>query len=363
MAEIKRREFLQRVGQAAAVTAGAASLQGSDAGGFSRKIRVGQIGTKHAHAAGKMGALRTLAGQYEVVGVVEPDESRRRAVENSRPYRDLSWMTEEELLNVKGLQAVAVETDVPDLIPTALRCVEAGLHIHLDKPPGNSLGRFGRVLEAAASKKVVVQMGYMLRYNPAFQFLYRAARDGWLGEIFELHAVMSKTIGDAARKDLLRLGGGGMYELGCHLIDSMVTVLGKPDRVTTFSRRTRPERDSLEDNQLSVFEYPRATASIRIALVEYMGQRRRQFVVCGDQGTIDIKPLESGKMQVALSRPRGKYQRGYQSVELPLPGDRYDGDLADLARIIRGEKAPDWGPEHDLAVHRAVLEASGMPVD
>ena len=82
------------------------------------KIRVGQIGTKHAHAAGKMDAYRR-SNAYEVVGVVEPDPERRARVERSATYRGLRWMTEEQLLNVKGLQAVAIETEVRDLLAAA----------------------------------------------------------------------------------------------------------------------------------------------------------------------------------------------------------------------------------------------------
>ena len=56
------------------------------------RIRIGQIGTKHPHASGKMAALRSLNDLYEVVGIVEPDESRRKAMSNTDAYRDLKWM-------------------------------------------------------------------------------------------------------------------------------------------------------------------------------------------------------------------------------------------------------------------------------
>ena len=152
MAEVMRREFMKVLGASAAGMAWTAPVRGR-LPGESGKIRIGQIGTKHGHAAGKMGALRTLNDRYEVVGIVEPDANRRRAVEKSRAYRGLTWMSEEDLLGVKGLQAVAVETDVPDLIPTARRCVDAGFHVHLDKPPGDSLKPFQKLLDTAASKK------------------------------------------------------------------------------------------------------------------------------------------------------------------------------------------------------------------
>ena len=103
-------------------------------------IRIGQIGTKHAHASGKMSAIRSLGELFEVVGVVEPDDAQRNRVADSKSYRDLRWMTQDELLATPGLAAVAVETPVRDLVHTAMACVRAGKHVHLDKPAGPSEG-------------------------------------------------------------------------------------------------------------------------------------------------------------------------------------------------------------------------------
>jgi hypothetical protein len=63
---------------------------------------------------------------------------------------------------------------------------------------------------------------------------------------------------------------------------------------------------------------------------------------------------------MTLAGKQGAFARGEQQVELPAAGGRYDGDFLDLASIVRGEKPPDFSPAHDLAVHEAVLLASGV---
>ena len=375
MAGIRRREFIERGGTAALGLAASLGWRDAPAGQAAEqtstkdrstpkpRVKVGQIGTGHAHAAGKMSTLRKLSADYEVVGVVEPDEALRRKWQDHPVYRGLTWMTEEELLGTPGLQVVAVETTVRDLVPSAARCIAAGMHLHLDKPAGESLSAFKKVIDEATRRNLAVQMGYMFRNNPAFPFCFRAVREGWLGQVFELDGVMSKMIGAGARLGLAQYPGGTMFELGCHLIDAMVAALGKPDRVTPYLRRTRPEQDDLADNMLAVFEYPRATATIRSAVVEVEGMRRRQFVVCGDRGTVDIRPLEPPQVRLALDEPRGPFQRGYQEVDLPPMPGRYDGQLAELAQIVRGERENPYPPSHDLAVHEAILRASGLPLD
>ena len=62
----------------------------------------------------------------------------RRAAERPE-YRDLKWLSIEQLLNTPGLQVVGVETEVKDLLPRARQCIDAGLHVHLDKPAGEDL--------------------------------------------------------------------------------------------------------------------------------------------------------------------------------------------------------------------------------
>ena len=309
-----------------------------------------------------MATLRKLSADYEVVGIAESDPDRQNKAKNHSAYRGVKWISQEQLLNQPGLQAVAVETDIPELVPTAMRCVSAGMHIHLDKPAGLSLRAFKKLLDEATGRKLIVQMGYMFRYNPAFKFCFQAAQKGWIGDVFEVHGVISKTIGAEQRKRLA-VFGGSMFELGCHLIDAMVKVLGRPDKVTSFSRHTRPEQDDLADNQLAVFEYAKCTATIRSALVEVDGQKRRQFVVCGDRGTVDIRPLEPPKLLFAPSRSIDGYKKGYQHVALPKMPGRYDDQLIELARIIRGQKESEYPPEHDLAVQEAVLKASGAALD
>ncbi len=44
-------------------------------------------------------------------------------------------MSEAELLDKADLDVVLVETHVRDLLATAQRAIDRGLHVHLDKPP------------------------------------------------------------------------------------------------------------------------------------------------------------------------------------------------------------------------------------
>jgi predicted dehydrogenase len=113
---------------------------------------------------------------------------------------------------------------------------------------------------------------------------------------------------------------------------------------------------------LAVFEYPRATATVKSSALEVEGGERRHLVVCGSEGTFHIQPLDDPAAKVALSKPRGDYRQGYQDVSFPK-FTRYVADATDMARIIRGEKASDFSYQHDLNVQTALLEACGLPLE
>jgi predicted dehydrogenase len=324
------------------------------------RIKIGQIGVGHAHA-NKLGVFRQ-SHDYEVVGIVEDDDVLRKRAEAQPAFQGLTWMTREQLLNVPGLQLLLVETRVRDLLATAEACIAAGKHVHLDKPAGESLPHYRRILQAAAKRKLLVQMGYMYRYNPAVVLLRDILRRGWLGEPFEGVAVMSKVVSPADRLKLAEYPGGMMFELGCHVLDLVIGVLGKPERVTAFSRHTASLDDGLADNMLAVLEYGKATATVRATALEVDGFARRHLTVCGTEGTLHIQPLDDPAARVAFAAPHGEYHAGYQDIHFGKY-ERYVADAADIAAILRDEKQSDFDYEHDLAVQETVLRASGIRFD
>ncbi|MGE0378062.1 MAG: Gfo/Idh/MocA family protein, partial [Planctomycetaceae bacterium] len=156
------------------------------------KIKYAQIGVGHPHAS-KMRVYRE-SSDYDVVGVAEPDVTLRSRAERDATYQGLDWLSVDDLLAVPGLQVVGVETELAETLDVAEKCLAAGKHIHVDKPAGTSLTQWKRILDEAARQHLAVQMGFMYRYNPAVVLMRDCLQKGWLGEPFELHAVMSKRI-------------------------------------------------------------------------------------------------------------------------------------------------------------------------
>jgi predicted dehydrogenase len=277
-------------------------------------------------------------------------------------------MSTDELLAVPGLQAVAIETEERVCIPPALQCIRAGKHIHLDKPCGESLPKFKQLLDEARTSNLTVQIGYMYRNNPAVQFCIKAVKAGLIGNVFDLDAAMGRYDGEGYRNLIKDYQGGIAYILACHLIDIVVSLMGKPEKITPYLRQTRS--DGVLDNCLAVFEFSGdRLATIRTSITEAKGFQRRRFKVLGDKGSIIIQPIESqgnmsgGVVTLALEEDRGDFNKGIQNVDMPPLKDRYEDQWREFAAILNGEMVNPYTYEHDYIVHKSHLMGCGLPID
>ncbi len=321
----------------------------------SAPVRTAVLGTGHAHAYAKIRALRSLP-EFDFAGVCEPHGEPR----SNEVFQGVRWLQLDELLNDRSIRMVAVESRVQYNLELAEKCVAAGKFVHLDKAPGEDLPRFRRLLDSAASKGLTVQAGYMWRYLPTMRAAIDAAKQGWLGDVRFVRATINKVIPPAERKRLALFRGGMMFELGCHMVDRVVEVLGKPRSVTAML--DKDGSDDLASNCLAVFHYDKALAEIYIAAHQPNGANHRTFEIQGTNGTAVVRPFSGSKLTVELAAAAGPYRAGFQDVATPPEAKpAYSPDLLELAAVVRGERKPSYSAAFDLMAHQSLLQACGFP--
>ena len=333
-----------------------------------KKIRIAQIGICHEHASGKIVSLKRLPEVFEIVGVVNDMESSktpRCGTPSLEPYKDLRWMTEEEVLNTPDLDAVVVEVPNNELVSVALRCMERNLPMHMDKPAGEDPALYRKLLVGCRERNLPFQMGYMFRGNPAFQFCIRAIREKLLGEVFEIEADMNHCYGGEEYQEYIgKFPGGIMYNLGCHLIDFVVAGMGRPENVTPFLHSAPGYPASIRNNCMSVLEYPHAIVTIRSCSKDRANTFGRRIRIAGTEGSIVFSPVErfDGKpveISLTLTKDSGGFPAGEHTLRFQAQTDRYANQLIELAKIIRGEMKNPCTYEHDYLVHEVTLAAAG----
>lgn len=332
------------------------------------RIRIAQIGITHEHANGKMYSLRKLPEVFDIVGYVDDREfSKSPHFGNDfvKPYEGLRKLTLDEAFNTPGLQAVTVEVPNSELVPVALHCMERNLAMHMDKPGGEDLALYKTLLDGCKERNLPFQMGFMFRGNPAFQFCIAAIRNKLIGEVFELEADMNHCYGGEAYQEYIgKFAGGIMYNLGCHLIDFVVAALGRPEKVTPFLKSAPGYPASVRNNCMAVLEYPHAIVTLRSCSKDIANTDGRRMKIVGANGSIAFNPLErfDGKpveLSLSLAAAAGEFPAGKHTLRFPPQADRYEAQLLELARIIRGEIQNPYSYEHDCLVHEVTLAAAG----
>lgn len=326
-----------------------------------KRIKIGQIGIGHNHGEGKMLAVQKFPELFEVIGYAEENEEWIEQRGNLPCYKDLPRLRVEEI--IEKADAVLVECDVWNLTKVAKMCVDAGKHVHIDKPASGTLAEFETLLNTAKEKNLTVQMGYMYRYNFAIQKLMNMINSGELGEIYQIDAEMSTYHSKEYRQWLGRFKGGSMYIFGAHLIDLVVSILGEPKKVYPFIKQTGFEGVYSDDNNFAVLEYDKAIARITNLSVEVNGWGMRRFAVMGSNGTVEIKPIE---LDVEMSKSTtniasNAYRDMKEKVDVKdVPTlSRYDEMIKDFYKSIVGEKANPYSYEHELAVQKTLCRVVG----
>ncbi|GIU77922.1 MAG: hypothetical protein KatS3mg005_1160 [Bryobacteraceae bacterium] len=320
-----------------------------------RRLRAAFLGAAHSHAFDKLRLVKA-SPDYELAGVWEESPPARKTLEKLGP---LPWRPKSEILADRSIEVIFIESDVPQIPLLAIEALEAGRHCHIEKPIAYTRERLRRIIELARQKRLIIQGGYMWRHNPAVEKALEAARQGWLGDVYLIHARMNTLIGPDRRPEWNRFPGGQMFEQGAHLVDIVVRLLGRPQRITSFLRHDGPFEDTLKDNTAAVLEYSRAMAIITSSVLQPNAGQHRVLEIFGSNGNAAVRPIEPPQLEIDLAKPAGPYRAGRQKVDLP-PYERYVGDIAALARAVRGERALETTAETELAVHETLLEASGM---
>ena len=342
-----------------------------------RKIKVAQIGIQHDHAGAAYRSITHLNDIFEVVGLaVEPEEDSRynNNVQdiNGSLYEGHNLMTVEEIFNIPDLDAVIIETNEIASTKYAIMAAERGIAVYLDKPGGIVLSDFEKLVETVKKNNVVFHTGYMYRYNPAVIEALELVKSGELGKICSVEAQMNCYHGDVKRQWLGGFPGGMMFFLGCHLVDLVINFAGLPKEVIPLNMSSGWGGVTADDMGMAIFKYDNANAFIKSSATEHCGFMRRQLVITGEKGTIEINPLEmyvrdtpfdnhSTRMRVS-TRSHGVDIASWRAIgewKEFEPFDRHDGMMTSFAEMVRGEKVNPYTPDYELEVYKHVLKACG----
>jgi len=120
-------------------------------------IGVGYLGQHHARIYSELDNVRLSA-------VIDPD--RERAEETAKKYGCEAFFDYKDVLN--KVDALSIVTPTTLHYPIALECIKAGKDILIEKPISSTVEEADKLIDAAESAGVILQVGHLERFNPVF---------------------------------------------------------------------------------------------------------------------------------------------------------------------------------------------------
>jgi predicted dehydrogenase len=196
-------------------------------------VGVGWAGEQHAEAYAKLPGVE-LAG---IAGLEEPVRTELAA----RLGVERHVATWEELFEDDSLDVVSVAVPTFLHAPIAIAALERGLHVLSEKPIARTSEEADAMLAAARAAGRVLDVAFNRRQRTDIQALRRFIEAGRLGKPYYTKAWWLRRTGIPTLGSWFTnretAGGGPLVDLGVHVLDYALFLLGQPN-VTTVSAST-----------------------------------------------------------------------------------------------------------------------------
>ncbi|HEY1010813.1 MAG: Gfo/Idh/MocA family protein [Daejeonella sp.] len=197
------------------------------------KIRWGilstaKIGVEKVIPAMKLGKYSTVAA----IASRDPDQASKAASSLQIPK---SYGSYQDLLDDSDVDAVYIPLPNHLHVEWAIKALNAGKHVLLEKPVGLSSTEAKKLLVAAKEKPgLKVMEAFMYRHHPQWQKAKMLVENGDIGKLRSIQTFFSYYNTDPENiRHNPQFGGGGLMDIGCYCISLSRYIFGQePSRVS-----------------------------------------------------------------------------------------------------------------------------------
>ena len=262
----------------------------------------------------------------KLVGICDVDLEKASALCEECGF-EFATDNHRDLLGREDIHVVDVST------PTLFHCrqimdaIEAGKHIHADKPLCATVAEANDIVPAAERAGIVNMVAYHYRFNPAMMKAKTLIAEGFLGRpiSFRVEYYHSSNLDRNKpmgwKQDKAMGGGGVLIEMACHVLDLIYYLLGRYAAIRMESLILYPERPGPDGTTVTV------SAEDHVLLGASMKN--------GAIGTIEVSKIMAGTnddLTVALYGTKGAIR-----FDMMNPNCLYVYEVEDGAASLRGD--------------------------
>lgn len=246
-------------------------------------IRVGLIGFGVGGHVFHAPVLTTVDGlKLTKIRASKPEQV---ALAHSR-YPDAAVVENpDDIINDPDIDLVVISTPNTSHFPLGKQALEAGKHVVLDKPFTIDTADADALIALARQHDRLLSVYHNRRFDGDFLTIQKIINAGLLGEIAEVEIHYDRFrnyLKEGAWREEDIPGAGLLYDLGSHLIDQALTLMGMPKAVTADLRAQR-KAGKVVDNFELILHYTNTKVTLKAGML--VREPLPRYIVLGDKGS------------------------------------------------------------------------------
>ncbi|MDR1606325.1 MAG: Gfo/Idh/MocA family oxidoreductase [Streptococcaceae bacterium] len=222
--------------------------------------------------------------RFEIARVVTPTLMKNPQAQLALEAKGTVFSTGiEDIIDDETLDLVVVVTPAQTHFALAKQLLEAGKNVLLDKPAVATVAEMETLVQLASDQDLFFMPFQNRRFDSDFLTVKKVIERGYLGRLIDIQVHMDHFRPHAPQGSGAALDGA-FYGHGVHLVDQMVALFGKPERVHYDIRRTRLLDSPVDDHFAVDLFYPNqfkaSVHATELALVPYP-----KWLIQGTKGT------------------------------------------------------------------------------
>ena len=299
--------------------------------------------------------------EIELAGIYDIKEEKRKLAEEAGFH---TYETEEAMLADESIDVILVATPNDTHRPIALRAMEAGKNVIVEKPATLSLKELTELEDMAGKTGQFLTVHQNRRWDEDLLTVREILKDQTMGEIFRIESRVhgSRGIPGDWRKENAH-GGGMVLDWGVHLFDQIFRLTGERRLKTVYATLTNVTNQEVDDGFTAVLRFEGGLeVLVEVGTNNFISLPR--WYVLGENGSAVVEDWDlSGKIVKAFSEEEKEIvpvrtAAGLTKTMAPRREDtirveelpRVPGDIADFHRnvaavLLRGEEPAVKLPE------------------
>ncbi len=320
-----------------------------------------------------MPAYARLSDRVELVAVADVNEQAARAA--AERFRIPHVYTDyRELLRHDNIHLVVVATPNFAHREATIAALEAGKHVHCEKPLARNAREAREMVQAARRTGKLLHVSLQWRFSGVAQFLHKyVVEEGNLGEIYyaRAHALRRRGIpGWGVFIDKEKQGGGPLIDIGVHILDTTLWLMGYPKPVSAFGATytkfgNRPDvvglmgqwdytRFTVEDFAVGLIRLENgATITLESSFCANIQGDEFNVLLLGDKAGVFADPMCDRPVRIFTEHNRSLYD--IQPINIPNINSYHANVEAVVDAVLNNKPAPVPG-EHGFYLN-AIMDA------